>query len=218
MQAILKLNPDLLKILTEFSDFFYGRDFSHLEQYIGKTKGYEKIAIKEMGAEATSIEYLQTALTTPEKYGFPLHSWGLELVHDKANIEDPKLLKMSSKTNDKLMNFFGARNNALQMFYPSGGYIGWHNNANAAGYNIVLSCNPEADGEFEHWDHVNNKLNVYKDQSGWNCKVGYFGPFKEPENVFWHCARTRSPRLTFSYVIFDKNLWQDMVDDINFDS
>ena len=66
-------------------------------------------------------------------------------------------------------------------------------------------------------DHNNNKLNVFKDQPGWNCKVGYFGGFDEPEKVYWHCARTRTPRLTLSYVIFDKNIWEDMVVDINCD-
>jgi hypothetical protein len=218
MLAISKLHPDLLSILTEFSDFFYGRDFSHLEPLIGKTKGFEKIAIKDKMEEATGIPYLQKALEQPEKYGFPANSWGLELVHDRSNIEDKQLIEMSLKANDKLMNFFGARNNSLQMFYPAGGYIGWHHNGNAPGYNIVLSCNPGADGEFEHWDHINNKLEVFKDQPGWNCKVGYFGDrVKEPEQLYWHCARTRTPRLTFSYVIYDKNLWQDMVDDINFD-
>jgi len=218
MQAISKLNPELAKILTEFSDFFYGRDFSHLEPLIGKTKGFEKIAIKEKMEEATSLDYLIKALDNPKEYGYPRYSWGLELVHDRGNIEDKQLIEMSTKTNSKLMDFFGARNNALQMFYPTGGYIGWHHNGNAPGYNIVLSCNPGADGEFESWDLEKKELVVFKDQPGWNCKVGYFGDlWKEPDQIFWHCARTRSPRLTFSYVIYDKNLWQDMVDDINYD-
>lgn len=218
MQAISNISPELLEILTEFSDFFYSRDFSHLERSIGNNPSLKEVAIRDMHDEATSISYLKEALNNPEKFGFPRHSWGLELNLDFVYFDDPELKAKAKETNNKLMNFFGARNNALQMFYPAGGYIGWHNNANAAGYNIVLSCNPGGDGEFEHWDHINNKLNVFKDQPGWNCKVGYFGSFKEPEKIYWHCARTRSPRLTFSYVIFDKNLWESMVDDINADS
>jgi len=217
MLAISKLHPDLLQILNEFSDWFFSRDNSDLENSIGKNTKMHRVSVKEKYDEATNHEYLLKALKTPENYGYPHYSWGLELAHDDRFYDSPEVKSRAYKTNDKLMNFFGARNNALQMYYPAGGYIGWHNNGNARGYNIVLSCNPQADGEFEHWDHVNNKLNVFHDQAGWNCKVGYFGGFDEPEKVYWHCARTRSPRLTLSYVIFDKNIWQDMVDDINYD-
>jgi hypothetical protein len=218
MQAISNISPELLEILTEFSDFFYSRDFSHLERAIGKNPRLKEVAIRYMHDEATSLEYLNHAIDNPNNYGFPRHSWGLEFNMDAVYFDDEELKKKAKETNNKLMNFFGARNNALQMFYPAGGYIGWHHNANASGYNIVLSCNPGGDGEFEHWDHINGTLNVFKDDPGWNCKVGYFGSFKEPEKMYWHCARTRTPRLTFSYVVYDKNLWESMVDDINADS
>ena len=214
MQVISEINNDLLKILNEFSDFFYNRDNSHLDKIIGSNPKMKSVSIKEKKDEALSEEYLKEALKTPEKYGFPRHSWGLELVYDRIYIDDKDLINNCNNTNNKLMNFFGARNNALQMYYPPGGYIGWHNNGNAHGYNIILTCNPGAKGYFDHYDHVNDKHNVYHDKPGWNCKVGYFGPFKEPENVCWHSAGTESPRLTFSYVIFDKNIWEDMVEDI----
>ena len=215
MQSLSDLNPDLLAILTEFSDFFYGRDFSHLEPLIGSHEKMKNVSVKSMAREAVGEEYLRKALKEdPMRHGFPRHSWGLELAMDRRFIDDRELLDKSSKANDKLMNFFGARNNALQMYYPSGGYIGWHTNCNAPGFNIVLSCNPEAKGYFEHYDHVNDKFVRFEDKSGWNCKVGYFGSDKEPEKMYWHCAYTDSPRLTFSYDIYDRNIWEDMVDDI----
>lgn len=215
MLAISKINPTLLSILEEFSNFFYNRDFSHLESLIGSNPKMKSVSVKEMREQAVSDQYIFDALKVdPMKYGFPRHSWGLELVHDRDYIKDKQLLEQSKNTNDKLMNFFGARNNALQMYYPSGGYIGWHSNCNAPGYNIVLSCNPGGNGYFKHYDHNNNKFVVYDDQPGWNCKVGYFGSDKEPEKMYWHCAETFTPRLTFSYVIYDKNIWEDMVEDI----
>ena len=218
MRSFSKLNPDLLKILTEFSDFFYSRDFSHLEPLIGSHPKMKDVSIKSMKDEATGFQYLTEALESdPMKYGFPRHSFGLELKQDRQYIDDKELLDKCVATNNKLMDFFGARNNALQMFYPAGGYIGWHTNCNAPGYNIILSCNPGGDGYFDHYDHVNKKLNRYNDEKGWNCKVGYFGSDKEPEKMFWHCAATNTPRLTFSYIIYDKNIWDDMCDDINYD-
>jgi hypothetical protein len=216
MKAISSLHPDLLQILTEFSDFFYGREFSHLEDYMGHDPKMKNFIVKDKRDEAVSMDYLKAALPTPTRYGFPRNSWGLELSHEKQFIKDQELLNRAATTNDMLMNFFGARNNALQMYYPSGGYIGWHNNCNAPGYNIILSCNPGADGYFDHYDHVEGRLNRYQDESGWNCKVGYFGSDKEPDKIFWHCAATNTPRVTLSYVIYDENLWLDMVDDIDY--
>lgn len=213
----ISINGDLLSILEDYSNFFFNRDYSKLESYISKNKRYDKIKIKEKNDEAVSDQYLETALLgKPYVYAFPLHSWGLELVYDRNYIDDPELIKKCNYTNSKLINFFGAKDNALQMYYPPGGYIGWHNNCNASGYNIILTCNPKGDGYFKHYDHVNDKYNVFPDEKGWSCKVGYFGTDKEHDKIFWHCARTQTPRLTFSYIIYDKNVWDDMVDDIGY--
>lgn len=216
MRVISKINPELLGILTEFSDFFFSRGTSHLDKAILEmAEKRDFLPQRDMYEEATSLEYLQNALKKTEDYGFPRHSWGFDIKGDGPYYDDDELKTESNKVNNKLMDFFGARNNALQMYYPSMGYIGWHHNANAKGYNIVLSCNPEGDGEFEHWDHINNKLNVMNDQPGWNCKVGYYGSFSEPDKIYWHCARTRTPRITLGYIIYDKNIWENMVDDID---
>lgn len=218
MLVVSKINPDLYKILTEFSDFFFNRDFSHLESFIGLNEKMKKVSIKEMANEATSEEYLEKALQVPPlEYGFPRHSWGLELDQDKQYIDDNKLLEVSQHTNNKLINFFGARFNALQMYYPVGGYIGWHTNCNAKGYNIVMSCNPQAEGYFVHYDHQARKYNYFYDKPGWNIKAGYFGSHKEPDKMYWHAAKTNTPRVTLSYIIYDKNIWEDMMDDIEMD-
>jgi hypothetical protein len=218
MLVVSKINPDLLNILTNFSDFFFNRDISHLEQLIGSNKGMRKVSIKEMADEATSNAYLEKALESPPlEYGFPRHSWGLELVHDKEYINDTNLIETSRRTNEKLLDFFGARTNALQMFYPAGGYIGWHTNCNAKGYNIVISCNPGGDGYFVHYDHKTKNYNYFYDKPGWNIKAGYFGSDKEPEKMYWHAAKTNTPRITLSYIIYDKNIWEDMMDDIELD-
>lgn len=218
MQVISKINPELLSILDEFSDFFYSRDYSNLESFISKNHKMKDVSIKEMADEATSEEYLMKALEVPAlEYGYPRHSWGLELSMDRDFIDDKELLKKSRETDDKLMTFFGARNNALQMYYPAGGYIGWHTNCNAKGYNIVISCNPGGDGYFVHYDHVNKKYNYFYDKPGWNVKAGYFGSHDEPEKMYWHSAKTNTPRITLSYIIYDKNIWEDMMDDIEMD-
>lgn len=215
MQAISKINPELLSILEDFSTFFFNRDYSKLESLIGSDPKMKKVSIKEMADQATSKEYLEKALEKPPiEYGFPVHSWGLELSLDRQYIPDKSLIDKCNDIDRKLLDFFGARNNALQMFYPAGGFIGWHTNCNAPGYNIIISCNPGADGYFVHYDHIKKEYEYYHDKPGWNIKAGYFGSEKEPEKMYWHAAKTNTPRLTLSYIVYDKNIWEDMMMDI----
>ena len=74
---------------------------------------------------------------------------------------------------------------------------------------------------YEKWelmDSVGNKFNrciIFKGKRSHQSGV-YFGTDKQEEKIFWHCARTQTPRLTFSYIIYDKNVWDDMVDDIGY--
>lgn len=218
MLAISKINPELLTILEDFSTYFFNSDYTKLESLIGSDEKMKDVSLKDMADEATSVEYLENALTKhPLDYGFPRHSWGLELTLDRKYIPDKGLIEKCNEVDRRLLDFFGARNNALQMYYPPGGYIGWHTNCNAPGYNIVISCNPGADGYFVHYDHINKKYNYFYDKPGWNIKAGYFGSREEPEKMYWHAAKTNTPRLTLSYIVYDKNIWLDMMDDIEVD-
>lgn len=213
MKVLTLNNPELLEILNEFSDFMKNYDHVSLETLIPKIEMFKDVAKKDKINEGTSLSYLNNALISPKEYGFPRLSWGLEINYSK-NLIDEQLKNQSKITNDKLMNFFGARNNALIMYYPSNGYIGWHNNSNAHGYNIILTYSFEGDGNFSYLDIKTNEIIKLNDKQGWNAKAGYFGKFKESEKIVWHCAKTKSPRMTLSYVIFDKNIWENMIEDI----
>ena len=35
--------------------------------------------------------------------------------------------------------------------------------------------------------------------------------------MYWHAAKTSTPRITLSYIVYDKNIWEDMMDDIEVD-
>ena len=91
MQAISNISQELLEILTEFSDYFFSRDFSHLENSIGKNVSMKEVNIQDMAEEATSMDYLYKAIDKPEYYGFPRHSWGLELNLDSVYFSDDEL-------------------------------------------------------------------------------------------------------------------------------
>jgi len=211
MKSVIKIEPALLKILTNFSDWFFNSDFQH------ELKPIEKKEDLDSGLYATSEEYLRKALKKPvNDYGYPIHMFAavMEDILPYDKLAPKEYRDKCQELDDELICYFGARNNALRAYYPPDGYIGWHHNANACGHNIILTCNPEGDGEFESYNLKEDKIITYKDEKGWNAKVGYFGSFKEPNKIYWHCARTRTPRLTMSYVIPNAYLWEGMVESI----
>ena len=57
------------------------------------------------------------------------------------------------------------------------------------------------------------KVVTIHDPVGWNVKIGYYGG--KDETPYWHTAGSRGPRQTFGFVIPDKDLWEDMVEDIS---
>jgi hypothetical protein len=210
MQVISKINPELKNILEDYSSWFFNSNYN--EELIPT----EKKDDDRKGFYATSDEYLKEALKDPFNYGYPRHMFGaiMENRVEPRELQAKKYRAACDELDKKLINYFGARNNALRAYYPVNGYIGWHNNANAPGYNIIITCNPEGNGEFVHYDINTNTIITYPDKKGWFVKVGYFGSFEEKEKIYWHCARTRSPRLTVSYIIPHLSIWESMIDDI----
>ncbi len=212
MRTLSKIHPALLKILDDFVDWFFQQDLSQL-----KTRRRDDFKKNLSHIECTDRKYLEEALPTPDRFGFPRDCYGVDMVihnpNDIGNFPtyfDPVLRKL----DDDLITFLGARNNALKMYYPPQGFIGWHNNGNASGYNIVMSYSKTGKGSFYSYDLKTKEIIEYKDNPGWNIKVGYFGKFSEPDKVYWHAARTECDRVTLSYIIYDKNIWDNMVDEI----
>ncbi len=207
MQTLSKIHPDLQQILDNFSDWFFKQDHSLLN--VQRRDDFKK----ELSyIECTNEEYIKNALPEPERFGYPRDCYGVDLNHESklpAGYTD-----VLTRLDTDLIEFLGARNNALKMYYPPKGFIGWHNNGNAWGYNIIMTYNKTGDGCFYSYDLDNKIIIEHPDSKGWTVKVGYFGPFSEPNKVYWHSARTESDRFTLSYVIFDKNIWENMIEEI----
>ena len=115
----------------------------------------------------------------------------------------------------ELVEYLGARNSAVAMWYPKNGYMSWHNNANASGYNILISYNKTGDGWFRYQDPTTKEIVTLQDRPGWAVKVGYFGSFGEPDKIFWHCPNTfNEDRLSFGFVLPHREMWEMMIEDI----
>ena len=72
--------------------------------------------------------------------------------------------------NQDLIEWLGVRHNALTAIYPPGGYISWHNNANASAYNLIFTWSESANGQFNYVDPSTKEVVVMRDVEGWQCK------------------------------------------------
>jgi hypothetical protein len=200
MQTVQINNPTLKKILDTFLTSVLAVDRSKYP--------YQK---KDITAEyACGEEYLKFMQNKPVD-GFPEKTHGVDL----SRYVPPELKDALKKLDEDLIAWSGSRNNAVKMLYPATGYMGWHHNANAPGYNILLSWSKDGTGYFRYQDPITKEIVTMQDTPGWTCKVGYYGPWKEPNRIVWHCANAEhEERLTLGYIIPHEGLWRDMIDDI----
>ena len=115
----------------------------------------------------------------------------------------------------ELCTWLGARNEAVHVYYPKNGFMSWHNNWNAHGYNILLSYTENGGGFFKYRDPLTHEVVEMLDPGGWSCKVGYYGRGREPDKVYYHTAGTHEPRLTLGFVIPNIDMWRCMIEDIS---
>lgn len=111
--------------------------------------------------------------------------------------------------DNQMKELLGLSCSALTMAYPPGGYIEWHNNANAPSYNLVFTWSETGDGWFRYYDRVRKENVTMRDKAGWTLKAGYFGGYHDDQLVY-HCAATECWRMTWSWMLgFDEEYWND---------
>lgn len=141
--------------------------------------------------------------------GFPESMDGIPICPNHGRPKDDEEiinqvgLELSSKALDidkRIQSFIGTRNNALFTVYPPGGYISWHNNANASGFNVLFTWSETGDGYWQHIDPVTKELITIPDVKGWQCKAGYYGHYGEEDKVLYHCAVADCWRMTIAFV------------------
>lgn len=161
-----------------------------------------------------SDEYLYEAMKRPYKeYGFPIGLKGLGM-RDVSPKEEEILAPIKTKAA-RIGSFLGTPNNALLMSYPDDGYIGWHHNGNAPGYNILLTHSQDGDGNFSFWDYDTKSIIRLYDVPGWQVRVGYYSrQDTEHHKLFWHMAETKKQRITLAWVMNHKEMWKNAIDEI----
>ena len=162
-------------------------------------------------------ECLDVIKNREDHVGYPMYAKALALRYNAQAAENddrvyPIIDEFDKKYLSKLTDFIGARNTAVVSFYPNDGYMSWHTNENASGYNLLLNYSPNGVGSL---NIIGEDGEVYRqvDSKGWTTKAGYFG--NSDEEPFWHSVDCNNEwRFTIGFVIADKAIWEDFIEDI----
>ena len=218
MHQLSMTNTTIQKILSNLTDAVFNNDEVIKEltsRCVPHVDGHHRKGAESEfpGLKGYTEEYLYKALERPtDEYCFPRCAYGLDttLIHTKSvywnTIVSPFL--------KRIVNYTGSPSNALTMFYPNKGFIGWHHNGNAAGYNFLMTYSIDGDGYFKYYNQHTNEFTTLQDVPGWNFRFGYYPDIRyERDNVFWHTAYTEKPRLTIGWVVKHREIWKSLIEE-----
>ena len=124
---------------------------------------------------------------------------------------DERVRHVNHYARNEFIRELGAEDNAVFLWYPPGGFVGWHTNQNNSGYQFIFSWSEKGDGYFQYYDKKQNKIIKLPDKPGWQVRHFHFGETKEEH--CWHSAYTKVKRITvcalFRY--WDKTHLKDQV-------
>lgn len=210
-------NQEVLEVLNDFKDFIVERYAS------GDIQKTLHLSSKEHTKDRwLTDDYLHRIIDRGEAHdGYPesMRSYtGMMPSAADNGIDVVALKEYREKTlevNKKLMTLLSTKNNTLYTVYPPGGWISWHNNANASGYNVIFSWSENGDGWFDYWDLDKKERVRIQDHAGWQCKMTYFGSYRNPDRLCYHAASTECLRISLAYVFADgQDIWKDIIEDI----
>lgn len=206
MQFVEQLPDDILEELSSFSDWFFSQDLSKVLMERPQGLTLEK---------ATSTEYLiqRQNETCAQKQGFPEQSYGVDFLNMDCFDTDIFMGRIN-QLDGILKTYVGAQRAALKMYYPPEGFIDWHNNSNAFGYNILFTYSETGDGAFLYQHPITKEIVQMTDKKGWSAKVGCYD--RADGQPLWHAAYTRCRRLNWAYVV-PETLWYDLVEELGVD-
>lgn len=208
----IPLNDYALSVLKEAEWFVTDENYKHNKLQCDNK--FDKID------QFTSDDEMRRIMAMGREHdGFPEiivgHSFGTNNIRFVG--DDPS---MPEKINQKLLDVieklaieFTLKKNALFTVYPPGGFISWHNNANAPAYNFIFTWSETGDGWFKWYDMEKQEIITIPDKAGWQCKAGYFGPYEGPkEALCYHAARTNCLRMTIAFTLSMGELSQGLQD------
>ena len=209
-------NEEFIKIINEYKDVLLQRDNLDDKPRIARELYISNESKKP--EDWVSDEYMNDIISQGRSHdGFPKVLKGFTGLKysDNNHTNGNEIKEATKRLNSKLIEFLSCRNNALNACYPPGGFISWHNNANAPGYNIIITYSETGDGWFDYWDIDKKKRVRIQDKPGWQAKMTYFGPYDSPDKLCYHAAYTNCYRITVAFVFAEADeFWQEVIEDL----
>lgn len=209
MISVDTIPDELQTTLDQLSKMFFDIREEDLRSINFDTRNKDNLSWQQ----ATSVEYLQRQ-QKKKASGYPHISRGIDfstLVHHSGNSHMLKYTPKLQEFNHEIQSFFCSKHNALMMYYPSGGFIDWHTNANACGYNALLTYSKTGQGAFLYQHPHTKEIVALQDKPGWSLKLGSFDGWEG--YPLWHSAYTECERLTWSYIIPDE-MWHFVAEEL----
>jgi hypothetical protein len=153
------------------------------------------------GEKYLTEEYLFKHMNDPDHQGYPVEHASTPFSSVKT--EHKYIEQLHHYANNDFVKELGANENAVFLYYPPGGFVGWHTNQNNPGYQFIFSWSKEGDGYFQYYDKQKQEIIKLPDKAGWQARCYHFGE-EEPDHC-WHSAYTNVPRITIC-VLFR---WRD---------
>ena len=204
----INISEELLEMLDPYAEWFFQQDLDWINEKANKNEKNTNTI-----DHACGDDYLKEIVDKDGRHeGYPEISYSFDL--NQGGVPGEFQEKYNELT-DELLAFLGAKNQAVHVYYPKNGFMGWHNNWNAHGYNILLSYTKHGGGFFKYRDPTSHDVVEMLDPGGWSAKVGYYGRGREPDKVYYHCAGTHEPRLTLGFVIPNIDMWRSMIEEIS---
>jgi hypothetical protein len=161
------------------------------------------------GESYITKEWLYKHMADPEHKGFPVEHYSLPI--EGIISKDPDIEEVYNFSRVDFISNLGANANAVFLYYPPGGFVGWHTNQNNSGYQFIFSYSEKGDGYFQYYDKQKQEIVKIPDVAGWNARYYHFGN-DEPDHC-WHSAYTNVPRITICVLFrwWDKPHLKDQV-------
>lgn len=170
---------------------------------------FSSVDARDNGEKYLSKEFLFKHMSDPNHKGFPVDHCSLPI--SAGVIHDELLERIDKFARTDFIADLGANDNAVFLYYPPGGFVGWHTNQNNSGYQFIFTYSKNGDGYFQYYDLKTQEIVVTKDQPGWRCHYHHFG--KDPSEHCWHSAYTNEPRITICVLFrwWDKPQMKDQI-------
>lgn len=203
-----------LALIDLLNDYLYLVNDINIDEY------YQLDGSLEDRDQKTSIEYLQWQMDVGNKHqgngkgcAYPVKSNHIK----KSAVNSAYYVEKINKLNDKMSTEIAANRSVLSVVYPPGGFINWHNNANAPGYGFIFTWSETGDGYWQHVDPITKDIITIPDVPGWQCKSVYYGSYDTPDKIVYHTASTNCWRMTQSFLLNNSDESLTLVEQIKDD-